>query len=418
MTLPDTTRRKVLVVGGGMAGLSVVAHISKKLRYPNVTLVEPSVHHDYPHLWPLIAVGMARPEEARRPLVDFLPEGIKWVRDEVTKVEQNDHLAVTASKQKLSFEYIVLCPELEQSYGKIKGIEEAQEAGQLCSVFSHEGAVEAAQQLQAFQQKRTGGTIVFAQPQGADEDGRSLQFAFLVDDMLRKAGKRDQCKLVYLTAAETIFPLEHCRDALLDIAKRKGIEIRTSLSLTKLHADQKQAEFGQVNEKGKVTKDTETLDYDLIHVAPLTEPPAMIAKNRKITSIRGEDKGKLKLGLETLQHESYPNVFGLGACVALPIPTSAAALRKQAEVVGYNVVCALQGKGPRLYKRYDGFTSLQLTTEQGKWLPIEMTYPSTPESEEAPSIPAPKETGGLFAWWKWRHLDPMMYWYNMRRGKA
>lgn len=408
MTLTDTTRRKIVIIGGGMTGLSVMAHIFKTLRHPNVTIIEPSLKHEYPPLWPFVATGLADAHEAQRDFCDFLPEGSKWVCDTVKKIDQNDHIVETQGGQKIHYEYLVVCPNMDSGYGKIKGIDEAFEAGQLCSTH---GLEESQNTFQVLSQLKTG-TMIFSQPQGAREDGRSIHLAFLVDDMLRAAGIRDQIKLLYTTAAPTLFPVESQSKALESVAQRKGIEIRTSLSLTRMHPEEKQAEFGEVNEKGKISKETELIDCELLHIAPLLTPPASIAKNRKIAAARGDDKGKLKVDLETLQHGSYPQIFGLGESLALPIPPSAEAFRKQAEVVGYNVVAALQGKGAGTYKRYNGHTVLPITTEKGKVLSIELTYPN--EAQE-PAAPGPENA---LQWWCMRYIIPRLYWFNMQRGRA
>jgi sulfide:quinone oxidoreductase len=408
MTLTDTTRRKIVIIGDQMAGLRVMGHIFRVLRHPNVTIIAPSEHHDYKPLWPLVATGMARPDEARRPFADFLPDGAEWIKDEVKKIDHADHIVQTEDGTKVSFEYLVICSPMERDYGKIKGIDDAKEAGWLCSTASHEDAVATQAAIHAIEK----GTIVFAQPQGAQEDGSSLQFAFLVDDILRQLGKRQHCKLVYVTASSTLFPEESYAAALETIATQRGIEIKPSFSLTKLHAESNEAEFGQVNEKGKVTKDTETIACDLIHVAPLVSPPTGVAKNRKIAAARGDDKGKLKVDLETLQQPDYPIIFGVGESLALPIPSSDEALRRQAEVAGYNVVAALQGKGPGTFKRYDGTTSLYMTTAQGRGVTLTMRYPT----DTPTPLPTPSENAVM--WWKARHILPRLYWRNLARGRA
>ena len=83
MTLTETTRRKIVILGGGAAGMAVFSKLHDLLRYPHVTLIEPSTTCSYPPFGPLVGVGAVRPDEAERSISDALPDTSFWVRDEV-----------------------------------------------------------------------------------------------------------------------------------------------------------------------------------------------------------------------------------------------------------------------------------------------------------------------------------------------
>ena len=60
-------KAKVVVVGGGAAGLSIAARLSRALEHPDITLIDPAGQHFYQPGFTMIAGGVFRPEEVVRP---------------------------------------------------------------------------------------------------------------------------------------------------------------------------------------------------------------------------------------------------------------------------------------------------------------------------------------------------------------
>jgi len=103
-----TAKRRVLVVGAGIAG-AVTANNLVKYGL-DVTVVEPSEHHVYQPGLVDYLVGDARTDEIIRPVDSVLNKGVKLVRDKVVKVDLKDRKVMTSGGKELSYDYLVLAP--------------------------------------------------------------------------------------------------------------------------------------------------------------------------------------------------------------------------------------------------------------------------------------------------------------------
>ena len=60
----------------------------------------------------------------------------------------------------------------------------------------------------------------------------------------------------------------------------------------------------------------------MLHVTPPMSTPSVLRENRQLA----DAAGFLNVSKETLQHASYPNIFGLGDCTNTPNAKTAAAV--------------------------------------------------------------------------------------------
>ena len=90
-----------------------------------------------------------------------------------------------------------------------------------------------------------------------------------------------------------------------------------------------------------------------------------------------DESGWVDVDPYTLQHQKYPNIFGIGDVTNLPTSKTGAAIRKQAPVVVRNILSHLKGKP--LTAKYDGYTSCPLVTGYRKLILAEFNYDNIPE---------------------------------------
>jgi sulfide:quinone oxidoreductase len=76
--MPDHPR--VLILGGGTAGITVAAQLRRAAAHLDIGIVEPSECHFYQPLWTLVGAGVFPPEASRRREADFIPNGTDWIR--------------------------------------------------------------------------------------------------------------------------------------------------------------------------------------------------------------------------------------------------------------------------------------------------------------------------------------------------
>ena len=65
----------IVVIGGGSAGIGLLASLLKRDPQLNITLIEPNDYHCYQPAWTLVGGGAYDLKKTRRPLADVLPNG-------------------------------------------------------------------------------------------------------------------------------------------------------------------------------------------------------------------------------------------------------------------------------------------------------------------------------------------------------
>ncbi len=409
MTLTDSTRRKIVILGGGVAGMAVFTKLHKVLRYPHVTLVEASTTCQYPPFLPLVGVGAVRPEEAEREIANFLPSTSSWVRDQVKKIDTKTHTVVTEGGREIPFEFLVVCPSLIHNPKDVKGMDDLIAEGHVHSTHDLASAQRTYKALDGF----SGGAVVVATHAMGIRDDFSQTMLHLIDDFLRDRGLHTKSTLIFATAGEQLFPQDEIHKTLAELASSKGIEVMLAHKLQSVDPEAKEVTFAPLDEKGKPKKDeTVTLPYDLLHFTPEMVPPKVISGSRMVAR-RGDFKGWLNVDPHTLQGKE-PNIFGLGSITNLPIPSSMEAIEAQASVLVHNLVATLQGRGPYTFETYDGHTSLPLLLGHNEVLKAGLTYHETPDKKGNPevdgmSLTEPPSQSGLL-WLFFRHIAPRLFW--------
>lgn len=90
------------------------------------------------------------------------------------------------------------------------------------------------------------------------------------------------------------------------------------------------------------------------------------------TSTLAHENGWLDVNINTLQHNKYKNIFGLGDVCNLPTAKTAAAIFSQAPVVVNNLLVEM-GKSAKV-GHYSGYSSCPLFVGDGKLMLIEFKY--------------------------------------------
>ena len=110
------------------------------------------------------------------------------------------------------------------------------------------------------------------------------------------------------------------------------------------------------------------MPFDMLHIAPPQAAPKFIRESSLVN-----EAGWLAVHPNTLQHEKYANIFGLGDVAGLPTAKTGAAIRKQVPVVVDNIreLIANQTLGQ---KSYNGYSSCPLVTGYGKMVLAEFDY--------------------------------------------
>uniref|UniRef100_A0A7C4LLP9 NAD(P)/FAD-dependent oxidoreductase n=1 Tax=Schlesneria paludicola TaxID=360056 RepID=A0A7C4LLP9_9PLAN len=397
--MSDTLHHQIVIVGGGTAGITVAARLTRGW-FPNrdVAVIEPSDTHYYQPLWTLVGAGLARKETTERPERSVIPRRVTWIQDAVTEFLPDQNSVRTRDGKTISYDWLVVAAGLQINWDKIPGLKESVGKNGVCSNYTYATVDSTWEAIRTFR----GGRAVFTYPSGAVKCGGAPQkIMYLADDRFRQAGVRDKTQIIYATAQPNIFAIERYRGTLEKVIARKQIDCRFRHELIEIRPESKQAIFQRLDTQERVT-----IPYDLLHVTPPMGPPTFIA-----TSPLADRDGWVDVDQYTLCHKRFANVFALGDCSNLPTSKTGAAIRKQAPVLVQNLLAAMQGRP--LSARYNGYTSCPLVTGIGKLVLAEFDYQKQP----AETFPIDQSRERWSMWLLKRYVLPVMYWHGMLKGR-
>ncbi len=400
-----TEHHRIVIIGGGSAGISVASRLFRAMKNPDVAIIEPAEDHYYQPLWTLVGGGVFKKEASRRAERDFVPQGATWIKERVVEVCPDDNNVVTDGGRTVEYEYLVVATGIQIDWGKIKGLEGHLRQDGLCSNYAYEQCEGTWDTIRNF----SGGKAIFTQPSSAIKCGGAPQkIMYLADDHFRKAHVRDQTEITFVSGTPSIFSVKEYAQVLNEVIKRKGIETLYKHDLVEVRPASREAVFRSLETGNEIVK-----HYDMLHVTPFMSAPDFIKHSSLAQTADGPNKGYAKADKRTLQNPDYPNVFAIGDSSALPTSKTGAAIRKQAPVLVKNLLAAMRNETVPGPASYDGYTSCPLVTGYGRLILAEFDYDLKPK-ETFPFNQA-KERFSMYL--LKAYGLPAMYWHGMLKGR-
>lgn len=238
--LKSDVRGRVVIVGGGTAGISVAARLCRELKSPDVTIIEPSGSHAYQPGWTLVSSGVFPKDHFLREEGDLIPDKAKWIRSRVSGFEPEQNRVVTEDGRSVPYDYLVVCPGHQLDYGKIEGLDGQLGKNGLYSNYTGDGAVKTWEGIRDFK----GGTAVFVEPAGPIKCGGAPQkIAYMADSHWRRAGVRERVYEMFVNGKPSIFGAPLYADALTQVMERKEIDTRFKHNMVSVDPAKKEATF-------------------------------------------------------------------------------------------------------------------------------------------------------------------------------
>jgi sulfide:quinone oxidoreductase len=398
---------RILIVGGGAAGLTAASQLLRARPDLAITILEPSEDHYYQPGWTLVGAGVFSLEQTRRREADLIPAGVTWIREAAAGFDPDASTVTTSSGQRLAYDVLVVATGLRLAWEAIEGLPAALGSGGVCSNYSRDHAAYTWEAIQAFK----GGNALFTcPPMPIKCPGAPQKIAYLADDVFqRDPALAARSKVIYATATPGIFGVPTFAAPLREVVKRKGIDARYSHVLTAIRPESKEAVFrvqpASPNHGEGEEPRQEVIPYELLHVTPPMAAPEVVA-----TSPLAAASGFVEVDQYSLQHKRYANVFAIGDVAGMPNSKTAAAVRGQAPVLVANLLAQLQGRP--LEARYDGYSCCPLITGYGKVIMAEFNY----EQQPVPSFPLDPTQERWSMWVVKKSVLPWLYWNRMLRG--
>ncbi|MCK3846425.1 FAD/NAD(P)-binding oxidoreductase [Pseudomonas sp. W15Feb34] len=391
----------IVVIGGGSAGIGLLASLLKRDPQLNIILIEPNDYHCYQPAWTLVGGGAYDLQKTRRPLADVLPNGVSWVQAAVSEVLPDEQTLVLDSGQRVTWQNLIVCPGLRLAWEKIEGLPDTLGQHGVTSNYSYEHAAYTWQLVQQLK----GGKALFTQPAMPIKCAGAPQKAmYLSCDHWLKQGALKNIEVEFNLAGAALFGVATFVPPLMKYVEKYDARLAFNSNLVKVDGPARKAWFEVKDAEGNVSVEEKT--FDMLHVVPPQLAPDFIRESEL-----ADAAGWCEVNPHSLQHLRYPHIFGLGDVCGTTNAKTAAAVRKQIVVVAENLL-ALRKQAP-LPLKYDGYGSCPLTVEKGKVVLAEFGY----GGKLLPTFPPDPTRARRSMWFLKATLLPWFYWNGMLKGR-
>lgn len=227
--MPTTAHHKVVIVGGGTAGISVAARLVRDV--DDVAVIEPSDKHHYQPLWTLVGAGCSAIAKSERAESSVMPKKATWIKDAADSFDPDNNAVHTTGGQTIGYDVLIVCPGIQLDWDKIPGVTDTLGRNGVSSNYRPD----LAPKTWEFIHSTTSGTALFTMPSGPIK----------------------------------MFDIPVIADELDKVVADYGMNVHFEAELESVDADGKEAAFKGMNEGG----DGFSLPYDVMHVVPHQSAP-------------------------------------------------------------------------------------------------------------------------------------------------
>jgi sulfide:quinone oxidoreductase len=397
--------KKIVIVGGGNAGLSVASQLLKKDKSLQISIIDPSAKHYYQPAWTLVGAGIFDINKTVRNESDFIPKGTTWIKEAVETFVPDQNKVICKNGSSYQYDVLIVCPGIQLDWQKINGLKETLGKNNVSSNYSFNHAPYTWEMIKNFK----GGTAVFTNPVSPIKcGGAPHKIMYLACDYWRKQGILDKCDVHYLSGAGVIFGVKEYAATLTEVVKNDNIKPHFGVNVNAIDGANKTVFYEEKDAQGVVS--TKEMKFDMCHAVPPQSAPDFI-KNSPLADTNNP-YGYVEVNKNTMQHSRYTNVFALGDCTNAPCSKTGAAIRKQAPVVVQNVLAVLANQP--MTGDYTGYSACPIPTQYGKLMLAEFDYTNTPKM----TFPFDQAKPRWTMWILKTKVLPWLYWNKILKGTA
>lgn len=322
------TGRTVLVLGGGVGGLTAANEL-RRLLGPEHRVVLVDREHDHLFapslLW--LMVGDRRRAQVTRRLRSLTDRGVEVIQAEVSRIDP-EHRTIVAGGQELTYDALVVALGAQLAPTTFPGYAEAAQ-----DFFDLGGATALAEALRSF----NGGRVVVAVTSLPYKcPAAPYEAALLIEDALRRRGVRERSEVVVFTPEPQPMPVA---GAVLGAAVSKLLDERG----VRLHPNRTLASI-DVRARDLVFNDDAREPFDLLAAVPPHRSPDVVR-----ASPLANENGWIPVDARTLRTR-FDGVYAIGDVTTImlangkPLPKAGVFAHAEARAVASEIAAAF-GRG-------------------------------------------------------------------------
>ena len=352
--------KSIVILGGGTAGTMMAHHLVRRLdaRQWQIALVDGQERHYYQPGFLFIPFGVYQEKDIVRRMEDLLPSGVRWVRKDATEIQPEQNLVRLADGTDLAYDVLIVATGSKIAPSETEGMQGAGWRSTVFDFYSVEGANALRPALQSF----SGGELVIHVTEMPIKcPVAPLEFTFLADAFLTRAGLRGKTKITYLTPLSGAFTKPVASKALGHLLEQKGIHVVPEFNVEHVDGEGRRI----------VSYDGTEVPFDLLVTVPTNMGDALIDR-----SGMGDELNFVPVDKHTLQAKKKDNIFVIGDATDAPTSKAGSVAHFEAELLIENILRYIAGKP--LEESFDGHANCFIESGHKKGLLIDFNYDHEP----------------------------------------
>jgi sulfide:quinone oxidoreductase len=352
--------KKILILGSGTAGTMMANHLHRESKQNDldITVVDEEKTHYYQPGFLFLPFGIYSPSDIIKPLRDFLPSGVDFIQEKISRVDADKNQVELQNGTILDYDLLIIATGAKPAPEEINGMMGSEWQKSVFDFYTFEGAFALKNKLQNWE---GGKMVVHITEMPIKCPVAPLEFAFLADSFFKQKGMRERVDITYVTPLSGAFTKPAATKALSHLLEEKNISIITDFAIESIDNDKKtMLDYG-----GR------EVPFDLLVTVPTNKGAEVIAR-----SGLGDELNFVPTNKSTLQSNANENIFVIGDATNIPASKAGSVAHFEAEILTKNILHYI--KGEPLTESFDGHANCFVETGEGKALLIDFNYTHEP----------------------------------------
>jgi len=351
--------RNLVILGAGTAGTIMANVLRRRLNRAEwaITIIDRDDEHYYQPGFLFMPFGFLIRKQIVKPKSKFIPKGVCFVLAEIDRIDPTSNAVLLQDGRTLPYDYLIVATGAQivpaETPGMLDGWKDT-----IFDFYTPDGAEALAAKLKTF----PGGTLVVHINETPIKcPVAPLEFAFFADDCLRRHGKRDKVRIVYVTPLPGAFTKPVASAILGHMLQDRNIEMVPDFNAERIDAAARRL----------IGYDGREIPYDLLVTIPTNMGSEMIER-----SGMGNEFRFLPTDPHTLRSKKYENIFAIGDATDVLASKAGSVAHFQSEVLAENILRSIAGKP--LESGFDGHSNCFVELGHGKAVLIDFNYETEP----------------------------------------
>lgn len=350
--------KKALILGSGAGGTMCAAHLKHKLnsRQWEITIIDNDEVHHYQPGWLFIPFGVYSAEDCQKPKREFIPEGVKYVLDEVVALDK-DNRKVEGKKGKYDYDWLIIATGCTIVPEEVDGMMEDW-GKNIHTFYTQDGAVALREKMKYFEKGRVVMNIAelpYKCPVAP------LEFVYMADWFFDVNGVRNDVEIELVTPMAGAFSKPIASGILGETMIHKNIKVTPNFDLAQVHPEEKTIE----SHRG------DKVDYDLLVSIPPNFGAKFLEGSGLEDPLRFVDTDHF-----TLKAKNADHIYVCGDATNVPTSKAGAVAHYESETVVENIMREIDGQEPKA--TFDGHATCFICSGYEKAFLIDFNYEYEP----------------------------------------